>query len=475
MSMSLQIPGLMLAYMIVLSAPMWLVGILFVFSGASYFLLPAYIALFLLLHFTALITTKWLVQGRLRPGAHQVFSCNFVRWWIVYKIMQSFPVEVTTGLLRETPFVIYFYRALGADIGDGVTISGSPSLGLILLDYDLVTIGEGAMVDQSATVAGHDMQRGMLLLGKTKIGARNLIGVQSTVMPGTDLADDVEVAPGSLVNGNARSAPSQYLQGSPCQVVPDRVAVTPMRISWPLGGLQLLGVVLLTTTYVLLPGLAVAGIYAGLHAAVGLYTTGIIMAFITIFPIAITWLGSTCLLKWLLLGRVRAGHYDGTTWNLWRLWLIDTAFVSTLFSIACSVLLDQATRLPMFLRSLGCKVGQKSFINMPSIRVGVEMLSVGDDTMFGSGVSILPLQKHQRDGGVKFAPITLGNFVLCANASIVQAGVTMGNNTTLGIMSVLPSHTVCPEDDATSHDHIRSPRMAPAITMSYSDNTISVP
>lgn len=116
-------------------------------SDVTYVLILPIVLAALLAHVLIVIICKWLILGRQRPGVRVVYSWPFVRWWVVYKIMQSFPLQITNSLLRETPLLVWFYRGLGAKLGRNVVLSGN-TFGNIMLDFDLIEIGDGSFIDQ---------------------------------------------------------------------------------------------------------------------------------------------------------------------------------------------------------------------------------------------------------------------------------------------------------------------------------------
>jgi non-ribosomal peptide synthetase component F len=82
------------------------------------------------------LATKWLLLGRVRPGAVPIWGWFYVRWWLVRLV-----VKATLGALfpfvRATPALNWFYRALGARIGRNVVIDSAN-----LYDWDMLTIGD---------------------------------------------------------------------------------------------------------------------------------------------------------------------------------------------------------------------------------------------------------------------------------------------------------------------------------------------
>ena len=51
--------------------------------------------------------------GCLKPGKHPIFSTFFIRWWLIQKLVCGLPTQVVSSFFRETPFMCWYYAALG--------------------------------------------------------------------------------------------------------------------------------------------------------------------------------------------------------------------------------------------------------------------------------------------------------------------------------------------------------------------------
>lgn len=78
-----------------------------------------------------------------------------------------------------------------------------------------IHIGPHCFIDHHAVVLTHDLTRGLYL--DTSIGARSVVGVRAIILPGVQIGEDCDIAPGALVN---RDVPSgARVCGNPARIV----------------------------------------------------------------------------------------------------------------------------------------------------------------------------------------------------------------------------------------------------------------
>ena len=92
------------------------------------------------------LAMKWLLLGQQMPGTIPVASHAYVRWWVV-----SVPTESVASFvllpLRGTFLIVWWFRALGATIGDNVVIDTAD-----VSDADLLVVGDGTVLQRDAVV-----------------------------------------------------------------------------------------------------------------------------------------------------------------------------------------------------------------------------------------------------------------------------------------------------------------------------------
>jgi hypothetical protein len=94
---------------------------------------------------------KWLLLGRQKPGVHAIWSLYYVRWWITRSTIK-FTMSWIYILIRRTPMMVWYLRALGCKIGKNVAID-TPNIA----DWDLVEIGD----DTGGSLSQLSMQKSL--------------------------------------------------------------------------------------------------------------------------------------------------------------------------------------------------------------------------------------------------------------------------------------------------------------------------
>jgi acetyltransferase-like isoleucine patch superfamily enzyme len=96
-----------------------------------------------------------------------------------------------------------------------------------------------------------------------------------------------------------------------------------------------------------------------------------------------------------------------------------------------------------YLRLNGAKVGRRVYVNSLFVS-DHNLLEFGDDVVIGSDVH---LSGHTVEAGVvKTARVRLGRDVTIGLGSVIDIGVTVGDGTQVGALSVVPKHTVLESD-----------------------------
>ena len=116
---------------------------------------------------------KWLLLGRRETGVYPWDQSSYCQRWQIYLTLQEIRrgERRKTGILdmiQGTQYLVWYFRALGANIGENVCLypnGGDP----MLTEPDLVTIGDGAAVDDASLIA-HINTRGVFRLNPLVVG-----------------------------------------------------------------------------------------------------------------------------------------------------------------------------------------------------------------------------------------------------------------------------------------------------------------
>lgn len=140
------------------------------------------------------VVAKWLLLRRIRPGEHPLWS-NFV--WR-NELAAVYHEELVGRWLGPTtlgsPLFNIVLRALGAKIGRGVICETS-----LLPEPDLVSLGDGAVINRGCVIQTHLFQDRILRLGTIRLAAGSTLGPHSITLLDTDFGTASSVGANSLV------------------------------------------------------------------------------------------------------------------------------------------------------------------------------------------------------------------------------------------------------------------------------------
>jgi len=241
----------------------------------------------------------------------------------------------------------------------------------------------------------------------------------------------------SSLPDDAVVAAGQGMQGSPAE--PDNVDLERLQDGEPArrGSAFLLGLVHLGLIYVMgyllilsiLPAVALIG--AGLYfGGPGLGAAAAIIA----APISTLWyLALVLAVKRLAIGRILPGVYRLNTTAYLRYWFLSYLLNNTRHMVLA---LYATLFLPKFLRLLGAKIGRGAEIST-AMHIMPDLLDIGEGSFLADACIV---------GGHK---IHLGRIELCANkigirsfvgnSALIPAGIDVGDNSLIGVMSTPPA------------------------------------
>jgi non-ribosomal peptide synthetase-like protein len=179
-------------------------------------LLPLVNALLLLVApATLAVCLKWLLLGRVRPGAHPLWSAWASRWDFHCVAWNVLAAELA-GWLDGTPWLAHLLRAAGARIGRSTLLGGG--FGDDLPDPDLLEIGDGAAVD--GLFQAHTFEDRVLKMDYVRIAAGATLGRNAMLLYGSEIGAGAHVAANSVVMKDERLRPGVSYAGVPTAPVP---------------------------------------------------------------------------------------------------------------------------------------------------------------------------------------------------------------------------------------------------------------
>lgn len=394
------------------------------------------------------VAIKWTVIGRYEAGSYRIWGAYYLRWWIVDVCRKMF----LRGIWGTNDRMLrLYYKMLGAHIAPGARIS----LDCDLAEYDLVHVGKHACLEQ-ATVRGFAVDNGAMMLGPVYVGRDASVGIRSVVAPWTQVPDgqhlgpvtsSYDVTPGKALceqhyrtNRQAFPEPSMLFQtiyGFPILFFVDAFAqIPPMYVLWSLLEYKSRETDshFFRTWNELIDWLcdpARLPFFIGIRLA-----RALLSPFFYMF--------AAILVKRFIIGKFRPGPRTNSTWETFRYYLAAKLFTRKKMQKVTELIGRHYEGVSILYRLLGAKIGKRVFWpgSQPVTDGTFDLLTIGDDAVFGSRSSILCTTIDRAE------PV-----VLCAGANVsdncvVMAGSVVGKNAVLGSNSIclegmyLPSGSV---------------------------------
>ena len=378
------------------------------------------------------IAAKWLIVGRYRPGTYPLWGTYYFRWWLATTIESAVPV----GYLAGSPLMGLYCRLMGAKIGHNVHLDAD---GFAI--YDLLEIGDDSSVGVDANLLGYTIEDGCLKIGRVAVGRRCFVGARAVLAEDTTMEDDSALEDLSLLPRGARIPPGETWLGSPAKPVAgaapteasSAAAARPNRARrWSFGLLHALALLVV-------PALVTSAIFPGLMVMNELNYRDDYYWYLLLAPlVALSFVVLLCLeivvLKWLLLGRVRAGRYPTHSLFYLRKWAVDQ-----LMDLSLDVLgpLYASIYLAPWYRALGAKLARGAEVSTASF-ISPDLLSIGEDSFIADAVSLGA--PRVRDGFMTIGPNRVGKRSFIGNSAILPPGTVIGDNCLIGCLSVPPAN-----------------------------------
>jgi non-ribosomal peptide synthetase-like protein len=372
----------------------------------------------------AVLGARMLLSG-LKPGTYRRGGSEHLRVWLAERLADASGAENLAG----APWLVYYARALGNDVGKGVDLHSAPPV------TGMLTLGHLSSVEPEVDLSGHWIDGDLFHVGAVTIGEDATVGARTTLLPGAVVGKNADIAPGSGVVGKVKNG--QYWKGSPA------VKSGKARHPWPdhRPPRSPLWVAVYGLTSVLLGALPLVALGAG-FAVICWAVRDAATLTAAILP-ALLWVPVATLVAVLLYGALtvigvrllslglREGYHPVRSRVGWQLWaterLMDAAR-NYLFPLYASLL------TPWWLRLLGAKVGKGTEIStallIPRFTIVEDGAFLADDTMVGS---------YELGGGwIHVATATIGKRAFLGNSGITQPGRRVPDDGLVAVLSATP-------------------------------------
>ena len=387
------------------------------------------------------LAAKWLLIGRFKAGTTPLWSFAYLRWWLFRQIMGMAPTHELVG----TPLLNLYYRLMGARIGKNVFL-GTDHLGA----FDLISIGDNTHINHEANLLGYSAEAGQLIFGRIDIGRDCFVGTRCSLRPHTSMANGSALEPLSLLPSHHAIPENQVYLGSPAQPIASDAATqrrsdkgeeassvpSSLRRSVASSLLSLMAFFLLplVSTLPAIPGIL---LILNVHEHLGGY-----WFLAASFPAAISFIVLSLLeiaaLKWLLVGRVKAGTYPIDSFFYAR-----KRFVDQLMDMSLKVFgpVYATLYLNPWFRLLGAKIGRRAEVST-SHNLSHDLFTAGDGSFFADSTS-LGAPRFEA-GRFTLAPVSVGERTFIGNSAVLNPGDTVGDNCLIGVLSQPPGSNTTP-------------------------------
>ena len=369
------------------------------------------------------VCAKWILLGRVRAGRYPLWGGYYLRWWFVQTLVRSVPLSRLGG----TPLLPFVYRVFGVRIGNDVHIASDS-----LAAFDVISIGDGACIDQGASLLGYTVEDGELVIAPVTAGRGCLVGTRSVLCPNTVMEDGARLEDLSLLPGGARIPAGETWAGSPAQKRHSSEMAEPARCrTCPTGVLALyIALVLffpLIELSAFLPGVGILTHFnpGQVHFYLAAPLAG------ACFIVCVT--AEVTMLKWLLIGRARVGRYPVHGWFYVRHWLVEQLLA---FGVDVAGPIHSTLFLKPWYRALGAKLGRFVEISTASTTTP-DLLDIGEDCTIADEVSLGAARVER--GWLTLAPTRLGRRAFVGNGAVIPAGTSVGAGSLVGVLTIAPA------------------------------------
>ncbi|HEV3339815.1 MAG TPA: Pls/PosA family non-ribosomal peptide synthetase, partial [Pirellulales bacterium] len=159
------------------------------------------------------IAVKWLLMGRYRPCERPLWSTFVWKTELVAAMHEHLADLFLIGKLSGTPFVCWFFRLLGAKIGQRVYLDTTD-----ITEFDLVDIGDEATINRDVTLQTHLFEDRVMKMSHVRIGRRASVGSMSLVLYDTEMGERSALGELSLLMKGETLPAGTSWQGIPARL-----------------------------------------------------------------------------------------------------------------------------------------------------------------------------------------------------------------------------------------------------------------
>ena len=186
--------------------------------GISFVILPLSLLALVVVCLTLSLAVKWIIIGNFKrfqsKGLMAVDSWDVFRWTIANQLIHT-AAPFVLQLIDEFWLTATFWKMMGAKIGTNTRIDPN----VLLLEVDLLEIGDNCRVEEEATLFCHRFNDGGLKLERMVIPSNSYIQNRAVILPGSEVSEEhVTMLPLTPLNPGEKLTAGHW-QGSPAERV----------------------------------------------------------------------------------------------------------------------------------------------------------------------------------------------------------------------------------------------------------------
>lgn len=376
----------------------------------------------------------------MKPGNYPLWGGRYFQWWICSKLSAI----TSTYLISGTPWTRYYYRLLGAKIGENTLINS-----ITVAAPEFLTIGDHSTLGTFTNIENAKAEGGRFIIGPVTIGNHSTVDSYAVLEPDTKVGNQAHLCGQSALKSGQSIPENETWSGIPAKridPVQTRVAPAPTPsfanrmislLFYALGASFIAVLFFIPTfpTFVLLDWIDTNTLDV-FESSLEWWQT-FPLFFLMAIPASMVLVMITGLIVGILrlpFPRQTPGQFSIHGWAYKYKWLLSTIFdtsLHTLYGLYASIYVGS------WLRLMGAKVGKGAEVSTAE-GITPELLQLGDDSFIADGVLLGDEEQH--DGWMILKGTQIGNRSFIGNGAYVPDGANIPDDVLIGVQSATPAN-----------------------------------
>ncbi|MES2702000.1 MAG: Pls/PosA family non-ribosomal peptide synthetase [Bacteroidota bacterium] len=190
---------------LIVNLPWWQIALYLPFYYLFFMGIPTFVVTTLL---------KWLTVGKYFAQQKPMWTSKVWRSEAITSTYEALSVPFLLDFMRGTPWLPLLLRLLGVKTGKRVWMNTTD-----ITEYDMVSIGDDTALNEDCGPQTHLFEDRVMKVGPVKIGKRCSIGARTIILYDSEIGDNVNVEPLSLVMKGENLQPDTNWGGSPVKPI----------------------------------------------------------------------------------------------------------------------------------------------------------------------------------------------------------------------------------------------------------------